>query len=178
MIIVKKIKRMLYPLFLVGTLFFAYNCSDSAKRNDLVNRYGKAFNDDRIKKHLPIIEDSWDIRVFDSSHVQWSKPRGFFNSTSPEHIWKISYFKESILISEEDAFNLNQGDSIGNRLIIVASLQHLDSIKIKFIKHYYRSYPPSESAFVSYEFADSVLRAWGFKNFYSYVKKKDNLLIE
>jgi len=129
-------------------------------------QYGKTFNSERAKRNLPIIEDSWIIRMADSSHIQWSHESILNKRNTPEHIWKTLYVKDSVLLYEEDAFNYDQGDSISDRLIISSNFQKTDSLNFKFSRHYYRSYPPSQSIEVDFEFADSVLNKWGFKNLY------------
>jgi hypothetical protein len=168
---VKKILGILFMVILCGVLigFFKQKSFYSKKyEGTLVDRYGKGFNTERIQEGLPIIEQSWVVRVSDSSHVQWSH-EAFFNTPNvPEHIWKTLYFKDSVLISEEDAFNYDQGDSVGDRLIAMINVLSPDSPQFKFSRHHYGSYPPSESFDVEYEFADSVLNAWGFKNYHKY----------
>lgn len=155
---------LLLLIVLVLSLSIYFYFSRTQPTPDL---YGKNFNAIRLKMHVPIIEDSWVIRTQDSSHTQWSHASLYNKQNIPEHIWKTLYFRGTTLASEEDAFNYDQGDSIGDRLIIVSSLQNSDSIKCKFSRHYYRSYPPSRSVTVTREFADSVLRRWGFTNLYT-----------
>ncbi len=149
----------------------------SDKHNEtLVELYGKSFNPERIKRNLPIIEESWVVRISDSSHTQWSHESVFNSQNVPEHIWKTLYFNDATLVSEEDAFNYDQEGRVGDRLIIVSNLQKPDSIQFKFSRHYYESYPPSESVEVNFEFADSVLNKWGFKNLY--IKSKTSVSMQ
>jgi hypothetical protein len=132
----------------------------------LIEVYGKSFNSERVKKGLPVIEESWLVRVADSTHVQWSHKEMFNRPSSPEHIWKTLFFLKSRLTAEEDAFNFDQGDSIGDRLIVKVDLNTSDSTSFKFSRRYYKTYPPSRSISVDWIFADSVLRVWGFPNYY------------
>jgi|GEM_PF-3491534 hypothetical protein len=160
---------------IIGALLYLYNSKRTANIHTAKERFGITFNDERKNRHLPIIEDGWVIRRTDSVKTQWSHSAMFNKKDIPEHIWKTLYFKKSVLVAEEDAFNYDRGDSVGDRLIITSSLVHPDSIRCSFSRHYYRSYPPSESHRVGLDFADSVLRAWKFNDLYMRLNKTNPL---
>src|SRR5258706_1211225 len=146
-------KKVLLMVTLIGLslCLYLYFFRDNGKQSFL-DRYGKSLNNDRSKKYLPIIEDSWTLRRYDSSYVVWDHPSNLISSGTPEHIWKRTKFQDSTIVSEEDVFNYNLSDSLGYRLIVTSSFQKLDSVEFKFIKHYFRNYPPSETINVNYQF--------------------------
>jgi len=140
-------------------------------KGSVVEKYGTDFNPERSNRGVPIIENSWTVRDYDSTYVRWSNPTTFFYSSSPEHIWKELHFRDSVIVSEEDVFNYNYGDSIADRLIVNFNFKLPDSSKFEFLRHYFKRYPPSESAYLSFQSADSILNAWGFRNFYPELKE-------
>jgi len=169
--------RRILPVFVliaVGGLamlvLMKNNFYSNKYKGPFIERYGKTFNSERRKIGLPSIEESWTLRISDSSHTQWSHKAIYNTRDVPEHIWKTLYFNDSTLIAEEDAFNYDQRDSIGDRLIVTSYFGTSDSMKFEFSRHYYKSYPPSEMHEVSFSFADSLLRHWGFKSYYTRVK--------
>src|SRR5215216_6088094 len=113
------LKRILSIFFLVlvcGVSIIVLkrkNLYSNKYKGTLIEQYGKDFNTEREKRNWPIIENSWGARISDSSHTRWSHESKFNNRDVPEHIWKTLYFKDSMLVSEEDAFNYDQGDSVG-----------------------------------------------------------------
>ena len=138
--------------------------------NAVEEKYGKKYNTERVKQHLPLIEESWIVHWKDSSYVYWSNPSNSVNSMNPIHLSKTLNFQGSTLTSEEDVFHNEADGKIAYKLVIIIDFKIRDSSKFELIKYYRRTYPPNESYQLEFEQADSVLQKWGFKDYYSNLK--------
>ncbi|MFZ6014036.1 MAG: hypothetical protein ACOYXT_27090 [Bacteroidota bacterium] len=161
---------------IAGFLFYGINLWNNHRRAEnqvsVIEKYGRRHNSERGKRHLPLIEEKWIVHDYDSSYVYWSNQVNRVNSSEPIHLSKTLYFKDSELISEEDIFHYENDGKTAFKLVVMIEFNESDSAKFEVIK-YVRdgSYPPSKSSYVPFQTADSILVSWGFKDYYTNLRK-------
>lgn len=134
--------------------------------SEAASYYGKSFNNERIQRGQPIIEDSWVLRTDDSTQLLWSEPTTYFISDKADHAWKTIYLTETTAHAETDVFNYFFKDSLANRLHITSYFSVPDSLSFTFSIGYFNQESPAQTIIPSRAFVDSVLTAWDLQVYY------------
>jgi hypothetical protein len=156
----KRTLSIVFTIFIFSAILaFFFNKPKFEKDTD---QFGRAFNAERIKLGVPVIEEHWVAHHAGSTGALWMNKSHRIQSQSAHHSSKRTRIENKKWISDEDDFDRFVNDSVSH---LVVYIYNVDSNlwKCTLSIHRFNSYPPSRAQTISLTQADSIIGSWGLK---------------